>query len=39
MRNRLIHAYFVDQDVIWQTIKEESPSFIRQLEKAISTLE
>ncbi|MFI5334821.1 MAG: DUF86 domain-containing protein [Chlamydiales bacterium] len=39
MRNRLIHAYFdVDHDVIWKTIKDNLPSFQRQLEKIIDDL-
>ena len=37
MRNRLIHAYFdVNLDIVWQTIKQELPQLIAQLEKALS---
>jgi uncharacterized protein with HEPN domain len=33
MRNRLIHAYFdVDLDILWQTISEDLPSLLHQLE-------
>lgn len=34
MRNRLIHAYFdIDTDVVWETIVEDLPELIRELEK------
>ncbi len=40
MRNRLIHAYFdVDHDIIWNTVREYLPSFQKQLENAINSLE
>lgn len=40
MRNRLIHAYFdIDHDIIWKTIREYLPSFVKQLEKIISQVE
>ena len=39
MRNRLIHAYFdVDHDIVWKTIREYLPSFQKQLEQAINSL-
>ena len=35
MRNRLIHAYFdIDLDIVWQTICEDLPSLIIEIEKA-----
>jgi uncharacterized protein with HEPN domain len=34
MRNRLIHAYFdVRLDVVWQTVQEDIPNLIRELER------
>ncbi len=34
MRNRLIHAYFdVDLDRVWDTVKDDLPALIAQLEK------
>lgn len=34
MRNRLIHAYFeIDLDVLWETITEDIPSLVAELEK------
>ncbi|HEY5236662.1 MAG TPA: DUF86 domain-containing protein [Rhabdochlamydiaceae bacterium] len=40
MRNRLIHAYFdVSYDIVWKTVKDHLPGFIRQLEDAVSKLE
>jgi len=34
MRNRLIHGYdFVDLDILWQTIQEDLPELISELEK------
>lgn len=37
MRNRLIHGYdVVDHDVLWQTIREDLPPLIRQLEKVLA---
>jgi uncharacterized protein with HEPN domain len=36
MRNRLIHAYFdIDLDIVWQTINEDLPPLIGELEKII----
>ena len=35
MRNRLIHAYYdINRDILWQTVVEDLPSLIRQLEAA-----
>ena len=32
-RNRLIHGYdFVDHDILWQTVQEDLPALIRELE-------
>ena len=37
MRNRIAHAYFgIDLDVVWQTIVEDLPLLISELEKIIS---
>jgi len=37
MRDRLIHAYFdVNLDVVWETVKEDLPSLIGQLEKIVA---
>lgn len=37
MRNRLIHAYFdVNLDVVWQTVTEDLPGLVTQLEKVFS---
>jgi uncharacterized protein with HEPN domain len=37
MRNRLIHAYFdVDKDRIWDTVQDDLPHLITELEKIIS---
>lgn len=37
MRNRLIHAYFdVNLDVVWQTVVQELPQLVAELEKALS---
>ena len=36
MRNRLIHAYFdVDLDRVWDTVREDLPPLIAQLEKIV----
>jgi uncharacterized protein with HEPN domain len=36
MRNRLIHAYFdINLDILWQTINEDLPPLIDELEKII----
>ncbi len=33
MRNRLIHAYYdINRDILWQTVVEDLPSLIQQLE-------
>ena len=38
MRNRLIHAYFdIDLDRVWDTVKDDLPPLIRQLELIIRT--
>lgn len=38
MRNRLIHAYFdINLDIVWQTVKEELPPLIIELEKVLSS--
>lgn len=40
LRNRLIHAYFdVDHDIVWKTIREYLPSFLKHLQEAIETFE
>ena len=34
MRNRLIHGYFdINHDILWQTVHEELPPLLAQLEK------
>lgn len=36
MRNRLVHAYFsIDLDVVWQTVRQDLPTLIAQLEEAM----
>jgi uncharacterized protein with HEPN domain len=36
MRNRLIHAYFdIDPDRVWDTIQDDLPSLINDLEKIL----
>lgn len=36
MRNRMIHAYFdVNLDIVWQTVKEDLPVLIEQLERIL----
>ena len=38
MRNRLIHAYFeINLDIVWQTVTNELPSLVAELEKALSS--
>lgn len=33
MRNRLVHAYFtIDLDIVWQTVRQDLPILIAQLE-------
>jgi len=37
MRDRLIHAYFdVNLDVVWETVTQDLPPLIAQLEKIVS---
>ncbi len=37
MRNRLIHAYFdINLDIVWQTIHEDLPPLVIELEKIIA---
>ncbi|NJL27446.1 MAG: DUF86 domain-containing protein [Thermoanaerobaculia bacterium] len=37
-RHRLIHGYdFVDYDILWQTIQEDLPVLIRQLEQILES--
>ena len=39
MRNRLVHGYFdINLDILWQTIKEDLPVLIPQLEKILFQL-
>ena len=36
MRNRLIHAYFdVNHDTVWDTVKNEIPKLVTELEKIV----
>ncbi len=36
MRNRLVHAYFsINLDIVWQTVKEDLPRLITQLERIV----
>ena len=36
MRNRLVHAYFdINLDVVWQTVQQDLPPLIVQLEHAL----
>ncbi|MBN2379568.1 DUF86 domain-containing protein [candidate division WOR-3 bacterium] len=36
MRNRLIHAYFnVDYDIVWDTVSNDLPQLITELEKIL----
>jgi len=36
MRNRLIHAYYdINRDILWQTVVEDLPPLVRQLEAAL----
>ena len=36
MRNRLIHAYFdVNHDTVWDTVKNEIPKLVAELEKIV----
>ena len=37
MRNRLTHAYFdIDTDILWQTVIEDLPPLIKELEDVVS---
>lgn len=36
MRNRLVHAYFsINLDIVWQTVQEDIPALITQLERIV----
>jgi uncharacterized protein with HEPN domain len=36
MRNRLVHGYdAVDLDVLWDTVKEDLPELIKELERIL----
>ncbi|HEY4723641.1 MAG TPA: HepT-like ribonuclease domain-containing protein [Anaerolineales bacterium] len=40
MRNRLIHAYFdIDPDRVWDTVKDDLPPLVAELEKIIASEE
>jgi uncharacterized protein with HEPN domain len=40
MRNRLIHAYFdINLDRVWDTITEDLPPLLRELERALAMLQ
>lgn len=40
MRNRLIHSYFdVNIEIVWQTVTEELPPLVTQLEKLLASRE
>ena len=40
MRNRLIHAYFdINLDILWQTVTEDLPALVKELEKAMPPVE
>jgi uncharacterized protein with HEPN domain len=40
MRNRLIHVYFdIDYDIIWQTLKENLPPVIEQIQAILKLKE
>jgi uncharacterized protein with HEPN domain len=39
MRDRLIHGYFdVSLDIVWQTVQQDLPPLLAQLEKILSPL-
>ena len=39
MRNRLIHGYdFLDYDILWQTVTEDLPTLIHELEDIVAGL-
>ena len=36
MRNRLVHAYYsINLDIVWQTVQEDLPPLIAQLERIV----
>lgn len=36
MRNRLVHVYFdINRDILWQTVQEDLPGLIVQLEELV----
>ncbi len=36
MRNRLVHAYYdINIDIVWQTVKQDLPALIAQLERIV----
>jgi uncharacterized protein with HEPN domain len=40
MRNRLIHVYFdIDYSIVWQTVKENLPPLIEQLQSVLKNKE
>jgi uncharacterized protein with HEPN domain len=40
MRNRIVHAYFeIDLDILWQTITEDLPPLVSELEKILQEIE
>jgi uncharacterized protein with HEPN domain len=40
MRNRLIHVYFdIDYNIIWQTVKENLPPLIEQMQSILQNSE
>jgi uncharacterized protein with HEPN domain len=40
MRNRIVHAYFdIDLNILWQTITEDLPPLIAELEKILPEIE
>jgi uncharacterized protein with HEPN domain len=37
MRNRLVHTYFdIDRDQIWQTLAQDLPALVEQLERLLA---
>jgi len=39
MRNHLIHVYFeIDLDILWDTVVNDLPPLVKELEKIISPL-
>jgi len=40
MRDRLVHGYFdVNLDVVWQTVRQDLPPLIEQLQKCVASME